>query len=418
MFLLILLLLICICFVFIFVMHHVVSTIDFEFNTITLEKKISYLSKKQSYTLPECVNSKQLKIIQSSFGNDWQSVGVGGLAHISFVIHHNNIVFVASDVFGQVLMFKNETWTSIVPYPDEINQAGIITMAIREEPFTLFVAGQFSQLNNNPACKHIAAWDGTYWTSLNNGVQKIVESLLYVKETNLLYIGGNGGVMTWDGHVFVSLGQGFAFSNVYAMCFYHGQLYAGGLFSFHNDNNIQHYMVHYKDDHTWQVVASAPNYIVYNLDLYQEKLLVSGKFDFCGIVHCRNIALFDGDIFTSFNNQKFYQYSNNRLVIHNDYIYMVGISFEVLQFDQNGQSLQVGSLFNGKVVSLSVHDNVLYAGGEFDFGNSNGIAKYNLFDRDDVTASLEIKNVQEDLKMHGGRTMLCTNEFGWITLAN
>ena len=118
----------------------------------------------------------------------------------------------------------------------------------------LFVAGNYVDLNGNPALDHIASWDGTSYSAVGGtigGAVPLIVLDLHVADLgagNLLYAGGRfltigGGaalnVASWDGSAWSALGDGLSRSSgtaqiIHMTAWDDGSgmaLYAGGTFN-------------------------------------------------------------------------------------------------------------------------------------------------------------------------------------------
>jgi len=126
----------------------------------------------------------------------------------------------------------------------------------------LYAGGNFKERldtsGNVIATNKIAKWDGTEWSSLDQGLNHYV-NVIAVDSNNILYVGGRFSapisspttemrrIAKWDGTVWSSLDLAGGFAGggnhqVYALAFdSDGDLYVGGEF-YITENNIQYYL--------------------------------------------------------------------------------------------------------------------------------------------------------------------------------
>lgn len=107
-------------------------------------------------------------------------------------------------------------------------------MLTDEDNGLLYMAGQFSDVDNTSDCGSVVAWDGTYWTTLGQGIDGQVYSMELFDGS--LYIAGdfdingsNSNLAYWDGSNWQSVGE---FNDaVLALETYNCGLYIGGNFT-------------------------------------------------------------------------------------------------------------------------------------------------------------------------------------------
>ena len=175
----------------------------------------------------------------------------------------------------------------------------------------LIVGGGFSNAGGNAANK-IAAWDGANWSTLSNGIQ--------------------GSLIACE-------------AGVNVLQVYQGNLIAGGLYTF--ANNISDNFIYKWNGSAW---SSLSNKLVTNvaglasikaMTVYNNKLIVAGRFDTINGVAAINIAQWNGTTWSSLGS--------------------------------GGPSTSFGT-----IESLTVFNNELYAGGSFTFVASGNIVANNI----------------------------------------
>lgn len=116
----------------------------------------------------------------------------------------------------------------------------------------LVICGEFDRVGAQ-SIAHIAAWDGTQWASLGEGLSGHIPNTAPVQFPHQLlvwdshlYVAGNfrqagsetvNGVARWDGTNWEALGEGFN-STVYGLGVYNDELYAGGDFTQSGDTPL------------------------------------------------------------------------------------------------------------------------------------------------------------------------------------
>ena len=138
------------------------------------------------------------------------------------------------------------------------------------------------------------------WTSLGQGLNKQVETLLPDTATNLLYAGGEfdssgtiqlNHVGFWDGVQWNALGSGFD-GLVMALAIYNGELYATGNFT-HSDTSSLNYIAKW-DGANWVNVGGGLNGTGLSLFNFNGDLYAGGNFTRAGNQPCKYIAKWDG----------------------------------------------------------------------------------------------------------------------------
>src|SRR5262245_14609079 len=91
------------------------------------------------------------------------------------------------------------------------------------------VGGAFTQAGPARA-HHVAAWDGTHWQALGDGLPGTVDALAVYGTQLIAGLSTSGpSVYAWNGATWTAIGSSDA--KVHALCVMGGDLYAGGEFS-------------------------------------------------------------------------------------------------------------------------------------------------------------------------------------------
>lgn len=260
---------------------------------------------------------------------------------------------------------------------------------------TVFVAGTWSQggppllilggsftAAGGVAANNIAAFDGSAWSPLGNGLNGVPRALA-VYQGDLIAGGaftaaGDGPanhVARWDGARWSPLGEGFNMQ-VHALAVYQDELYAGGWFTLNGTQSIARW-----DGSAWVPVGSGvsiqdcPGYCGTSVDalaVYRGQLVAGGYFTMAGGLTTRYLARWDGSRWHAVgggaNNDV------NALAVYNDQL-IAGGSFTRVAFGSrvanriaawNGSAWStLGDGMGGRVTGLTVHDGRLFAGGWF-----------------------------------------------------
>lgn len=261
----------------------------------------------------------------------------------------------------------------------------------------LYAAGHFDKSGTLPLMR-VAAWNGTLWEALGNGMNEDVYALiLYNGE---LYAGGKfttagsqscNYIARWNGSDWEPLSSGTD-AAIYSLHIYNNELYAGGIFTNAGGNPAPGIA-------KWNGTAWSPagggisgaGAYVNSLQEYQGFLYAGGQFTDAGGVNVNSIAKWDGtswsEVSTGISGAG--NYINDLIIFRNELI-ATG-SFDIAgSITANGIARwngftwsAMGSGISGAAAygtSLGVYLNQLYAGGNFtsiDGIAANMIARYN-----------------------------------------
>lgn len=195
----------------------------------------------------------------------------------------------------------------------------------------VYAGGTFSYAGSNRPVKNIAKWTGSTWDSLGSGLGSTANRVnaLSFDKAGTLYAGGafNGGIACWDGEEWKLPGSGVKPGSVNSLC----------------------------------------------IDI-SGNLYVAGGFDTAGTIAAKNIAMWDGKKWLSFETGMVYPYYPYAIACDaNGTIYVGGSFTEIGEISArniakwNGDSWEpVGTGANKTIYALSCDANGnLYAGGRF-----------------------------------------------------
>lgn len=169
----------------------------------------------------------------------------------------------------------------------------------------LYAGGVFRGIDTdiNPidsVIRKIGKWNGTKWDSLSQRMSLNVNALVAVDKCDnayypkYLYIGGeftspgSQGVTRWDSSNYIAAGNGVVGKAVYAIDFYHNEVYAGGQFNTGLGSPYDRIIRWNDNDSVWKEVNDgtgnglggsaffSPVFVVYSDG---QKLYVGGQFD-------------------------------------------------------------------------------------------------------------------------------------------
>lgn len=215
---------------------------------------------------------------------------------------------------------------------------------------------------------------------------------------NELYAGytGGEGVKKWNGSVWVSLGGGVnttsTVQGVYSMKVYNNKLYVGGMFTSVSSSSINVKNIAVWDGSTWSPIINSGSGIdisgnVTSMCVYNNKLYVGGLMTYvtngAGSTSVNNIASYDGigwsPVGSGLSNPSMsYTTGVLTLAVHNNVLYAGGVFTGIVK-SWNGSSWNtlVGGTFTGGINSLCSYDNELYAGGTFTVNSNQHISRWN-----------------------------------------
>ncbi|MBK8954371.1 MAG: T9SS type A sorting domain-containing protein [Saprospiraceae bacterium] len=245
-----------------------------------------------------------------SMSRAWQTVALGLTQVYDLEVYQCKLI-----VAGQFTMAGNVPVNNIAAWdgtnwtPLAQGVSGIVSV-LEVHNGLLFVGGQFNTAGNLNNVNNLASWNGISWSHLDNGVTATGGAYVTaLKSTpNGLLIGGNfntaglnsnlncQNITSWNGNAFVNnYNNGFN-GPVYTISEFNGQLIAGGSFTF------PHLNIAAWNGSTWNNLSGGINLSqqiisrgVFSQFVYNNNLLVGGQFiNTSNVNTTQNIAVWNG----------------------------------------------------------------------------------------------------------------------------
>jgi trimeric autotransporter adhesin len=218
-------------------------------------------------------------------GTQYYDLGYPASLEINSLLEYNNELFIGTNY----VTINNQTFYGILKYNDTTWSAvggGLLgspreALAMIKYNGELVVGGYFSQAGLTPVM-NIAKWNGNQWSALSNGLDYGVRAFVIDSTNNTLFAGGSfsysdtvfvNHIAQWNGIVWQPVGTGIPII-VSALCFYKGELYAGG----GNAWGLNPSSLYKWNGITWMPIIPAPVGNIYGLEVFQGSLYVSGGF--------------------------------------------------------------------------------------------------------------------------------------------
>jgi hypothetical protein len=247
-------------------------------------------------------------------GTSWSEVG-GGVAGGVFALAANgNDLYVAGTFtnLNGVLATNIARWDGAVWHPlgagigpySSGGTFGVRRLAFREG--ILYAAGTFNSAGDLPA-QNIAAWNGTSWSTLGEGVNGGISGLALT--TTDLYVGGTfttagtinaANVARWNGASWSALGSGLN-AGVNAVGVLSNQVYVGGAFT--NAGGVKATRVARWDGLSWSALGTGMNDQINEIILDGSTLLFGGLFTQADDLPANHVARFDGVNWSALGNR-------------------------------------------------------------------------------------------------------------------
>lgn len=298
-----------------------------------------------------------------------------------------------------VAKWNGDRWTALTGPKSQ--GAWLQPIAVEAQGSNVYVGGSALLIAGGLKPNRIAHWNGTAWDDMGGGISGGLNRVhAILKNEGDVYVGGNftnaGGVAArniarWDGTNWHAMASGLN-SNVNALVFYGGELYAGGIFTTRGNNTGSFFSIAKWDGSDWVTVPGLttgfPNNEIEALATDGTYLYLGGNFliGWSGGGGAENIARFDGANWASFGLEL--AASVSALAFVNGELYAGG-SFtnssiftvkRIARWD-GANWVQVGDGFDsGAVADLGVIGTTLYAAGTFTNSGSTAlsrIAKWN-----------------------------------------
>lgn len=174
----------------------------------------------------------------------------------------------------------------------------------------LYAGGTFT-LSGTTTVNNIAKWNGTDWEALGAGINGTVFSMTVYN--NALIVGGSfttaGGVPTnnvakWNGASWSALSSGLTGSGaeIDALEVYGTKLYAGGIFTTSGSSTMINLAAW--DGTVWDNVGAGVNNRVRLLKAFNNRLYISGDFNFANAVYHNHLVIYNDGSQTSITEEK------------------------------------------------------------------------------------------------------------------
>ncbi len=271
-------------------------------------------------------------------GSSWSALGNGvsnvvdALAVSGSTVYAGGIFFVAcgdpacasgNTTVNRVAAWNGSSWSALG------NGVSGTVDALAVSGSTVYVGGQFIEVCGNAACasgnttmNHIAAWNGSSWSALGNGVSSNVATLAVSGSTvyaggffaevcgNVACSSGNttvNRVAAWNGSSWSALGNGV--SNVVAALAVSGStVYFGGQFTqvcgnvaCNSSNTTVNHIAAWNGS-SWSALGSGANDSVLALAVSGSTIYAGGLFTSIGGVPANGIAAWNGSSWSSLGN--------------------------------------------------------------------------------------------------------------------
>ena len=333
-------------------------------------------------------------------GSQWHAMGGGpfgtnsALAIVGTTIYTaGNFTNIGGVAARHVARWNGSAWEALAP-----GTAGEILTRVSclgTDGTNLYAGGDFIQAGNAGALC-IAKWDGSQWSALTGPKSKgtWLGPAAAAADGNDLYIGGSGlrvagglkpnRIAHWNGSTWDDMGGGISGGNasVGAILPYAGNVYVGGNFT--NAGGVVTRNIAYWDGFNWHAMASGLNSNVNALCFHNGQLFAGGSFTRRGdgTVTLPGIARWDGNDWVDVPVISSWRINNviNALVSDGVNLY-IGGNYFIGWFEPNppynGASVDnigywdgsnwwpMGNGLTNTINALALVGNELYAGGNF-----------------------------------------------------
>jgi len=253
----------------------------------------------------------------------------------------------------------------------------------------LYVAGLISSAGG-VSVNNIAKWNGVNWSAVNEGVNGTVQSLQVYQNELYVAVQSSGVAVNfctkWNGFNWSVVGNEFN-NTIFELTSYDNGLYAGGRFDSVGGTAVKYISV--LNGSNWLPVGTGLDSIglfgVTALTVFNNELYAGGDFIKAGGLNVNRIAKWDGANWSSVgngmdNNIQALGIYNNSLIAGGWFRHAGGAAVNYIARWDGSSWSDYGtgiSSTNIYVFAFVVYDNVLYTGGLFTFGFTNGIAMWN-----------------------------------------
>ncbi|EKE87623.1 InlB B-repeat-containing protein [Idiomarina xiamenensis] len=269
-------------------------------------------------------------------GSSWQAVGDGLGLYAGTVIRIYRIAKFDNEILLGGLLDKN----------------GVVNLV---------------RLNND------SEWQGFQSTFLDGSTQVVAEydgdTIVGGDFTEISGIAANR-IARWDGSQWHAMGDGFN-GTVTTIASYQGELYAAGAFDHSGSSAVAHVARWDSDGQTWQPLTIGVNNTVYRVKVINDELWILGDFSSAGGESATGMARWDGSQWLSVDFPYQVHYGPTDVVEYQGEVVVSGrfynpegfLLFKVAAFDgEQWYPLELDAV-TGMVLSMAVHDDVLYVTG-------------------------------------------------------
>ena len=232
---------------------------------------------------------------------------------------------------------------------------------------TLFAGGDFISAGGVPVIK-VAKWNGSNWYPIATPANTPSIMIVYNGE---LFEGGSMGFSKWTGTSWASVGSGGPSGHVYALEVFNNKLYLAGTGP-----------IYQWDGSSWTIIGN-PSTDVYSLCAFKGELYAGGAFNSINGVAVSHIAKWNGSAWSalgigilggSVGDMASY---NNELYVSGSFTSSAGNPSDYITKWNGSSWAAVGTGASAQVIELDSINGNLYIGGEFSSissVNANGIA--------------------------------------------
>ncbi|THU37068.1 hypothetical protein FAM09_19130 [Niastella caeni] len=297
-------------------------------------------------------------------------------------VNAQKLTALGTGVFDQIPTEKKQS--SPLIYADKGASYGGTVQKLIEYKGELYAVGSFKKAGNIDAA-NIARWNGSLWSPVGTGLDAVATAVCVYKDE--LYVAGvfksAGGVPVkyiakWDGTKWSAVGEIDTYG-INALIVYKGELYAGG--SFAEEENIQANLFKWNGK-KWVPIKTKHGNDIYALAEYNGELYAGGTFlenenarvmrwngkvwsdagvELSGAVSCfaiHNNKLYTGGYFSRINN------TPSQFIVY----------YDGKKWNHNEDGLW-GAIPRHWLSTLTEYAGNLYAGGKFQTGEENNLAK-------------------------------------------
>jgi len=269
---------------------------------------------------------------------------------------------------ANVAAWDGTTWTPLVTsMTDSASYSEVY--AFIEFDNKLIMGGRFDTIDGVPM-NCVAAWDGSHWSPLGNGLDGHFGVTCFAVYKSQLVAGGvfsnpgtySANIAVWTGSYWSTLGTGLD-GPVEALLADGDDLIVGGGFSTGDG-------IAYWNAGGWNTFGSGVNGHVEDVIIYNDQLVIAGYFDSVGTVPANNIASWTGSSWVPLGEGTNYRIvelavHENLLVAGGDFTTAGGDSALKMAVWNGSSWSQLGTGTNGRVETFCDYENQLYAGGAF-----------------------------------------------------